>query len=53
VIPATHSSTPNNESEDDKAQRPPSPKAQDHQDDPGWFSEFIDPCCDRHGGTSL
>jgi hypothetical protein len=53
VTPATHSSTPNRESEDGEAQGPPGPKAQDHQYDPGWLSEFIDPCCDGHDGTSL
>src|SRR5215469_10508805 len=53
MIPATHSSTPNRESEDGEAQGPPGPKAQDHQHDPGWLSEFIDPCCDGHGELPL
>src|SRR5215471_10453529 len=52
MVPATHSSTPYHEGEDGQAQRPPPDKAKNHQRDPGWLSELIDPCCDRHGGAS-
>src|SRR6516164_8084307 len=52
MVPATNSSTPYHEGEDGDAQRPPPDKAENHQRDPGWFSELIDPCCNRHGGTS-
>src|SRR5215471_4991680 len=51
MVPATHSSTPYHESENGEAQRPPPDKAENHQRDPGWLSELIDPCCDRHGGN--
>src|SRR6516225_2184944 len=52
MVPATHSSTPYHESEDGEAQRPPPDKAKNHQHDPGWLSELIEFCYDRHGGTS-
>src|SRR5262249_39501956 len=52
MVPATHSSTPYHEGEDGDAQRPPPDKAENHQRDPGWFSELIDPCCNGHGGAS-
>src|SRR5262249_46861078 len=52
MVPATHSSTPYHEGEDSDAQRPPPDKAENHQRDPGRFSELIDPCCNRHGGAS-
>ena len=45
MVPTTHSSTPDHEGEDGEAQRPPPDKAENHQRDPGWFSELIDPCC--------
>jgi len=53
VVRATHSSTPNHEGEDGEAQRPPPDKAQNHQHDPGWFSELIEFCYDRHGGPRV
>jgi hypothetical protein len=52
MLPATHSSAPDHEGEDSKAQRPPREKAENQQQDPGWLPEFIKLCCDRHGETS-
>jgi hypothetical protein len=41
MVPATHSSTPDHESEDSEAQRPPPNEAKNHQHNPGWLSELI------------
>ena len=38
VIPAAHSSAPDDECEDHEADRPPPHEAEDHEKDPGWPS---------------
>ncbi len=45
---ATHPSAPDNEGQKGKTHRPPEREAQDHQRDPGWFSQVIELCNDRH-----
>jgi hypothetical protein len=49
MIPTTHSSAPDDEGEDDQAQRPPGKEAENHERDPRWLSELIKLCCDGHG----
>jgi hypothetical protein len=53
VMRASHSSTPENESEGHKAERPPKDEAENHQCDPSRLSEFVELIYDHHGGTSL
>src|SRR5262245_44035337 len=50
AFPTTHSSTPNDEGEDGETDRPPPHETEDHERDPGRFSELIEFCNDRHEG---
>src|SRR5262245_7897309 len=53
TFPATHSSAPNDEGQGGKADRPPDAEAEDHQRDPGRFSQLIELRNDRHRGLAV
>src|SRR5215472_13287788 len=50
--PAFHSSAPHNECQGGKSKRPPDEEAEDHERNPGWFSQLIELCNDRHSGLA-
>jgi hypothetical protein len=41
MLPATHPPAPNNEGQGGKTYRPPEREAENHQGDPGWFSQLV------------
>jgi len=53
VIPAAHSSAPDDEGKHGKADRPPHDESKDHQGDPGGPSQLVELCNDRHGGLTF
>src|SRR2546421_11466574 len=46
----SHSSAPHNECQGGKTKRPPDEEAEDHERNPGWFSQLIELCNDWHSG---
>src|SRR5215471_1531811 len=48
----SHSSAPHNECQGGKTKRPPDEEAEDHERNPGWFSQLIELCNDRHRGLA-
>src|SRR5215467_13332256 len=48
MFPATHASAPNDEGQGGQTKRPPDDEAEDHQREPGAFSQLIELCNDRH-----
>src|SRR5262249_58479881 len=44
----SHSSAPHNECQGGKTKRPPDEEAEDHERNPGWFSQLIKLCNDWH-----
>src|SRR5262249_36156466 len=53
VFRGSHSSAPHNECQGGKTKRPPDEEAEDHERNPGWFSQLIELCYDRHSGLAL
>src|SRR5262245_20757849 len=53
MLPAAHSSTPDDEGQGGNTHRPPDHEAQDRQGDPGRFSQFVDCNNDRHAGLAV
>src|SRR5438132_10306768 len=45
----SHSSAPHDECQGRKTKRPPDEEAEDHERNPGWFSQLIELCNDWHG----
>src|SRR6516162_10907550 len=45
-----HSSTPDQKGQNRKPYRPPVDEAEDRQCNPGWFSQVVEFCNQRHGG---
>src|SRR6478672_8124091 len=50
AFPGSHSSAPHHECQGGKTKRPPDEEAEDHEGNPGWFSQLIELCNDRHSG---
>jgi hypothetical protein len=40
-----HSSASHNECQGGKTKRPPDEEAEDHERNPGWFSQLVELCC--------
>src|SRR5215475_6947839 len=49
----SHSSAPHNECQGGKTKRPPDEEAEDHERNPGWFSQLIELRNDRHSGLII
>src|SRR5271166_587109 len=41
VLPAAHASAPDDEGQGGQTDRPPERETQDHEGDPGWFSQLV------------
>src|SRR5215471_12753650 len=53
ALPGTYPSAPNQKGQRREADRPPVNETQQRQCDPGWFSQIIELCNQRHVGLTV